>query len=89
MHPILAALGQISLLTSVLAETKTISTSLKSFSVTSSTVIGLPFKVICLPSDLSDAQRRIELNGKFLSSTKSRNTFPTAPVAPITAILGF
>ena len=67
---------------------KTMSTSPSSSGVGVSTVISWPFTDSRLPADLSDAHRRMELAGTLRCSSTRSNTWPTAPVAPTTAILG-
>src|SRR6185295_5324139 len=62
-----------------------ISTPAKLFSVSSSTSMSRPPKVIFLPLDRADASRRSVDIGNRLCSRQRRNSTPTAPVAPTIA----
>mmetsp|Transcript_31425 Transcript_31425/g.67841 ORF Transcript_31425/g.67841 Transcript_31425/m.67841 type:complete len:257 (+) Transcript_31425:756-1526(+) len=70
------------------AEKRAMSTSSKDLSVSSSTVISCPLKVIAFPAERADARSLSDPIGKSLWSSSSRNSCPTAPVAPTMATLG-
>ena len=53
----------------------------------SSTVSSVPLTESLLPQERSDPHSRTQPAGKRRSSMRRRKTCPTAPVAPITAML--
>ena len=63
------------------------STSSKTFGVQSSTAISCDLNFNFLPTDRVEAHNLNSSMGKFRCSAMSKNTWPTAPVVPTTAIL--
>ena len=86
--PAAAATGARALLTAPLAEMKTMSVLSKAPSPTVSTTRSSPATVMRLPTERSEANRRMDEKGNPRCSRMLRKTSPTAPVAPTTAMLG-
>jgi hypothetical protein len=63
------------------------STSSRTSGVQSSTDTSCDLNLNFLPTDRVEAHSLISSMGKFRCSAMSKNTWPTAPVAPTTAIL--
>ena len=85
--PFCTAMGPNSPLSAVETDMKAMSTPVKLSGVVSSTTSSSPRTLMRLPADLWDAQSFISFRGRSLVSRMLRNSCPTAPVAPTTAML--
>ena len=85
--PAATAMGAQWRLASVLAEMKAISTPLKESSVVSSTVNSFPLTFSLAPAERLEASSFRLCNPGWRCSTIFKNSAPTAPVAPTTAIV--
>src|SRR5512134_4155698 len=81
------AAGANSLLREAPAENRAMSIPLKALFWSSSTGICSPRNASLLPTERSDASRRMFFTGNFRSARICNITSPTAPVAPATATL--